>query len=58
MSSVEYGSATEGGLGSADAGVADVVINDARIVRVPIEEVDEPLVRVSVACRDHRRVRK
>ncbi len=41
----------------SSAGVADVVINDARIVQVPVEEIDEPLVRVSVTCLDHHRVR-
>ncbi len=54
MSSVDHGSTAEGLL---EIGVVDVVINDARVIRVPIDEVDEPLVGVSVACRDHPRVR-
>ena len=54
MSSVVGGSATEGLI---EASVVDVVINDARVIRMPIDEVGEPLVGVPVACRDHPRVR-
>jgi len=54
MSSIEHGSAAEGLPGT---GVVDVVINDAQVVRVPIHEVDEPLVGVPVTCRNHPRVR-
>ncbi len=54
MSSIEHGSAAEGLPGT---GVVDVVVNDAQVVRVPIHEVDEPLVGVPVTCRNHPRVR-
>lgn len=58
MSSVEYEEASDDeGLYSADLRAVDAVINDLRIVRVPIVETHEPLVRVSVACMDHQRVR-
>lgn len=54
MSSVEHETGCEGML---DSGAVDVLINDARVVGVPIVEIDESLVEVSVACRDHPRVR-
>ncbi len=40
-----------------DAGVAEVLINDPRMVLIPTAEVGEPLVPATMTCIDHWRVR-
>lgn len=44
-------------LWSPDPGVGGVLINDVRVTGVPVVDVGEPLVAVSVSCVDHQRVR-